>query len=71
MHNYIKLIVFQKKKKKKTTTTTTNSKQTKKFFRVLLTNVFNRKPRFYPIFFIYYLFCNKINKLKPTNHLKI
>ena len=54
MHNYIKLIVFQKKKKK-TTTTTTNSKQTKKFFRVLLTNVFNRKPRFYPIFF-YILF---------------
>ena len=58
MHNYIKLIVFQKKKKKKKKQkkkTKKNNKQTKKFFRVLLTNVFNRKPRFYPIFF-YILF---------------
>ena len=54
MHNYIKLIVFKKTKKEKKKTTT-NNKQTKKFFRVLLTNVFNRKPRFYPIFF-YILF---------------
>ena len=57
MHNYIKLIVFKKtkKKKKKKKQQQKTNKQTKKFFRVLLTNVFNRKPRFYPIFF-YILF---------------